>query len=115
MNVTAYQEKEKNEETKTGNRTAEERENRRPISKKLCAVLLQSFRGKHIQKIKGSVRGNCIPREGQQPFRPNPNVVGDCTTTMMRLLIDAVVSLWLRCMLLFGHSMKKGYAFSKVI
>ena len=46
MNVTAHQEKEKNEETKTGKRSAKkgERENRRPILKKLCATLLRSFK-----------------------------------------------------------------------
>ena len=33
-----------------------------------------------------STRGNWNPREGQQPFRPNPNWVGDRTTTMRWLL-----------------------------
>ena len=37
---------------------------------------------------KGSAQGNPgDPREGQQPFRPNPNGVGDHTTTLRRLLI----------------------------
>ena len=39
--------------------------------------------------MKGSARGNWDPREGQQPFRPNPNEVGDRTTTLRRLLIGA--------------------------
>ena len=65
------------------------RENRRPILKKLCAALLRSFRGQHSEKMKGSARGNWDPREGQQPFRSNPNGVGDCTTTLRRLLIGA--------------------------
>ena len=43
-------------------------ENKRPILKKLCAALLRSFRGQHSEKMKGSVRGNWDPREGQQPF-----------------------------------------------
>ena len=64
-------------------------ENRRPILKKLCAALLRSFRGQHSEKMKGSARGNWNPREGQQPFRPNPNGVGDRTTTLRRLLIGA--------------------------
>ena len=34
-------------------------------------------------------RGNWDPREGQQPFWPNANGAGDCTTTL-RLLIGAV-------------------------
>ena len=37
----------------------------------------------------GSARGNWDPREGQQPFRPNLNGVGDRTTTSRRLLIGA--------------------------
>ena len=68
-------------------------ENRRPILKMLCAALLQSFRGQHSEKMKGSARGNWDPREGQQPFRPNPNGAGDRTTTLRRLLIGAVYGL----------------------
>ena len=86
MNVTAHQEK----ETKKGKRGAgEKKENRRPILKKLCAALLRSFRRQHSEKIKGSARGNWDPREGQQPFRPNPNGAGDRTITLRRLLISA--------------------------
>ena len=66
-----------------GKRKAGEKkgENKRPILKKLCAALLRWFRGQHIEKIKGSARGNWDPRECQQPFRPNPNGAGDRTTT----------------------------------
>ena len=85
MNVTADQEKKKNKETNTGRR----RENRRPILGKLCAALMRSFRGQHSEKMKGSARGNWDPREVQQPFEPKPNGVGDCTTTLRRLLIGA--------------------------
>ena len=67
-----------------------ERENGRPILKKLCAALLRSFRGQHSEKMKGSARDNWDPREVQQPFRPNPNGVGDRTTTLRRLLINAL-------------------------
>ena len=64
-------------------------ENRRPILRKLCAALLRLFREQHSEKMKGSARGNWDPREDQQPFRPNPNDVGDLTTTLRRLLIGA--------------------------
>ena len=63
-------------------------ENRRPILKMLCAALLRSFRGQHSEKME-SARGNWDPREGEQPFRPNPNGAGDRTTTLRRLLIGA--------------------------
>ena len=53
----------------------------------LCAALLRSFSGQHSEKMKGSARGNWDLREGQQPFRPNPNGVRDRTTTLRRLLI----------------------------
>ena len=64
-------------------------ENKRPILKKRCAALLRSFRGQHSEKMKGSARGNWDTREGQKPFRPNSNGVGDHTTTLRRLLIGA--------------------------
>ena len=51
MNVTAYQEKQKNTDTKTGKRR--EGENRRPILGKLCAALLQSFREQHSEIDEG--------------------------------------------------------------
>ena len=89
MNVTAHQEKEKNEKTKTGKRRAGEEKNRRPILKKLCAALLRSFREQHSEKMKGSARGNWDSRESQQPFPPNPNGVGDRTNMLRRLLIAA--------------------------
>ena len=66
-----------------------ERKNRRPILRKLCAALLRPFRGQHSEKMKGSARGNWDPREVQEPFRPNPNGVGDRTTTLRRLLNGA--------------------------
>ena len=65
------------------------RENRRPILKKLYAVLLRSFKGQHSKEMKGSAQGNWDPREGQQPFFPNPNGAGDRTTTLRWLLIGA--------------------------
>ena len=56
MNVTAHQEKKKNEKTKTGKIKAGEERRRRPISKRLCFALLRLFRGQHGEKIV-SVRG----------------------------------------------------------
>ena len=48
----------------------------------------------HIENkaaIKNSccARNNSDPREGQQPFQPNPNGVGDRTTSLRRLLVGA--------------------------
>ena len=39
-----------------------------------------------------SARGNWDPRKDQQPFRPNPNWVGNRTTTLRLLLIGALNS-----------------------
>ena len=64
------------------------RKNRQSIMKKLCAALLQSIRGQHSKEMKGNACGNWDPREGQLPFRPNPNEVKDCTTMLMELLIS---------------------------
>ena len=41
----------------------------------------------------GSVRGNWDPRKDQQPSQPNPNEVGDRTTTLRRLLRSAADAL----------------------
>ena len=63
------------------------------ILKRLRATLMRSFRGLHGEKngfCEGSAWGNWDSREGQQPFQTNPNGVGDCTTTLRRLLIGAV-------------------------
>ena len=70
----------------------EKRENKRPISKRLRAALLWSFRGSKAEKwfVWGSPRDNWGTREDQQPFRPNPNGVGESTTTLRRLLIGSV-------------------------
>ena len=38
---------------------------------------------------KRSASGNCNPREGQLPFRPNPNGVRDNTAILRWLLIGA--------------------------
>ena len=91
MNVTDHQQKGKNAATKKGKRIAGEDRKKKQAAdlKKLYAALLRSFRGQQSEKMKGSARGNWDPREGYQPFRPNPNEVGDRTTTLRRLLIGA--------------------------
>ena len=91
MNVTAHQEKEKNEETKTGKRGAGEERKKKQATDFKEAVCYPSavVQGAVQRKNEGECRGNWDPREGQQPFRPNPNGVGDCTTTLRRLLIGA--------------------------
>ena len=66
----------------------EKRENRRRIIKKLRAA---QFREQHSIEMKESARGNWEPREGQQPFRPNPNGVGDRKTTLRQLLIGGEI------------------------
>ena len=76
MNVTAHQEKKKNEETKTGKRKAEKEKNMRPILKKLCAALLRSFRGQHSEKIKGSARDIWDPRKANSHFDPTQTGLG---------------------------------------
>ena len=81
----------------------EKKEHRRPILKKLCAALLQSLRGQHIEKMicaTGVHGDNWNPREDQQPFIPNSNGVGDRTTTLRRVLI---------CAKKYYHDHKCGY------
>ena len=91
MNVTAHQEKEKSEKTKKGKRRAGEKKKRKQATDFEETVCCHSavVQGQHSEKIKGRARGDWDPREGQQPFRPNPNGVGDRTTTLRRLLIGA--------------------------
>ena len=95
MNVTAHQEKEENEETKKGKRRAGEKKKTKHATDFKDAVCCSSavVQGAAKRKNEGNAWGNWDPREGQQPFRPNPNGAGDCTTTMRRLLIGAACSL----------------------
>ena len=68
MNVTAHQEKEKNE--KTGKRKAGE-ERKQADFKEAACYLPAVVQGAARQKnglCEGSARGNWDPREGQQPF-----------------------------------------------
>ena len=66
-------------------------ENSQPISGRLRAALLRSFKGCTAKKwsVCGECQGNWDPREGQEPFRPNRNSVRGSTTTLRRQLIAA--------------------------
>ena len=88
MNVAAHQEK--NE--KTGKRKAGEERRQGDFKEAACclsAVAQGAAREKNVL-CEESVRGNWDPREGQQPFRPSPNGIGNRTITLRRLLIRAV-------------------------
>ena len=88
--VAAHQEKEKNE--KTGKRKAGEQRRQPDFKEAACYpfVVVQGAARRKNGLCEGSARGNWDPREGQQPFKPNPNGVGDRTTTLRWLLIGAV-------------------------
>ena len=90
MNVAAHQDKEKNE--KTGKSRAGEERRLANFKEAVCYPSAVVQGGCTVNKwfVWGSARGNWDPRQNQQPFRPNPNGVGDCTTTLRRLLIGAV-------------------------
>ena len=91
MNVAAHQDKEKNE--KTGKRKAgEERRQETDFKESACcpSAVVQGPHGKKMVYVARVWRGICGPWEGQQPFQPNPNEVGEGTTTLRRLLIGAV-------------------------
>ena len=84
MNVATHQEKEKNE--KTGKRNATN------FKKAACCpfAVVQGAARRKIGLCEGSARGIWNHRESQQSFLPNPNGIGDRTTTLRRLLIGAV-------------------------
>ena len=93
MNVAAHEDKEKNDQTKTVKRMAvEERKTATNFEEVGCchsAVVQEAARRKK-DLCEGSDRSNWNPREGQQPFRPNPSRFKDRTTTLKRLLIGAI-------------------------
>ena len=67
----------------------EKGEDRRPTLKKVRAVLLRSFGG-HPGKKMFCARGVLgVTGVLGKAFRPNPNGVGDHTTTLRRLLVGA--------------------------
>ena len=87
MNVAAHQEK---ENKKAGKREAGE-ERKQLIDFKETArcpsAVVQRAARQNNGFCEGCSRGNWDPHEGQQPFRPKPNGVGDRTPTLRRLLI----------------------------
>ena len=92
MNVAAHHKKEKNE--KTGKRKeGEEKKQATDFKKAACcpSAVVQGAARKKNDLYEGSARGNWDPWEGQQPFRPKPNGVGDRTTTLRWLLIGAEI------------------------
>ena len=85
MNIVAHQEKEKNEETKMGREETDFKE------AACCpSVVIRGAEQRKNGLCKGSARSDWDSQEGQQPFLPNSNGAGDCTTTLRRLLIRAV-------------------------
>ena len=77
MNVAAHQEKEKNE--KTGKKKeGEERKQATDFKEAACypSAVVQGAARRKNALCEGSARGNWDPREGQQPFCPNPNGSG---------------------------------------
>ena len=90
MNVAAHQEKEKN---KTGKRKAGKERRQATDFKEVAwspSAIVQRTARRENGLCEGSTPGNGHPREGRKPFRPNPNGVRNCTTTLWRLLIGAV-------------------------
>ena len=88
MNVSAHQEKEKNE--KTGKRKAgEERGQANDFKEAACcpSAAVQGAARRKNGLCEGSARGNWDPREVQQPFRLNSSGAGNHTITLRRLLI----------------------------
>ena len=57
------------------------------------AVVQRAARRKN-DVYEGSARDSLDPRESQQPFRSNPNWVGNCTITLRWLLIGADKTSW---------------------
>ena len=93
MNITAHQ-KEKNEETKMSMKKAGERRQSTDFRKAVCysSAVVQGQHGK--KWFEGSAWGSFDPREGQPPFRTNPNGARDRITTLRRLLIGSVQRTW---------------------
>ena len=91
MNVAAHQGRGNNEKTGKG-KEGEERRQATYFKETACcsSVVVQGTAWQKNGLCNESARGNCYPREGQQPLRPNLNGVGDRTTTLRQLLIGAV-------------------------
>ena len=83
MDITTHQQKEK----KASKRKAEEDRRQVMDFKEAACCPSAVIQGAAWQKMKGNVWGNWDPWEGQQPFLPNLNRAGDCTTMLRQLLI----------------------------
>ena len=92
MNVATHQERKKNEKM---DKIEEEEERKQLTDFKEAAscpfAVVQGAARRENRLCEGSVfsRGGWDPLEGQQPFRLNPNGVGDRTATLRQLLIGA--------------------------
>ena len=77
------------EKEEWGDEDGQEREKTGNRFQRSCVLPFCGRSGESTAKrwFKGSARGNLDPREGQKPFRPNPNGVGDRTSTLRRPLI----------------------------
>ena len=89
MNVAPYQEK---KDENTSNRKAGKEIRQANFKEAACYpfAVVQRAAWQKNDLCEESARGNWDLQEGQQPFEPNPNGVGDRTTTLRRLLIGAV-------------------------
>ena len=83
MNVTAHRKKKKNGETKTGRKG---RRQATDFKEAVCCPSAGRSGEKHSKKmVQGGAPGvTWTLGKGQKPFRPNPNGVGDRTSTLRR-------------------------------
>ena len=88
-NVASHQKK-KNDKTGKRERQEKKRENIRPPSERPRLPFSRSESSTTKNGLyESSAWGDEDPQKGPQPFRPNPNGVGDRTTTLRWLLIGA--------------------------
>ena len=75
-----------------GKRKAGEERKQADFNEDACcpSAVVQGAAQRKNSLCEGSGWGNCDPRKDRQPFRLNPNGVGDRTTTLRRILIGAV-------------------------
>ena len=89
MNVATHQEKDNNERTGKGE-VGEERKQTTEFKETACCPSTVVHGGCTAKNslCEGSAQSNWVPREGQQPFRPDPNEVGDRIITWRWLLVS---------------------------
>ena len=88
MTVGTQQEKENDKKTSKGE-VGEERKQTTDFKETTCcpSTVVQGAARQKNSLCEGSAQGNWDSREGQQPFRPDPNEVGDRIITWRWLLI----------------------------